>query len=130
MRRSHSRPPFRPNRMVLNVPSGDWCVVGWQGAVDVGGAPTVPRSARGRGARGRAPRGFGVESSAPSPGCAGTPISESGCSGRSGAAGDRSVRFKQVSCSMGLRCMRPMYKEPGVCSANGDGDPSAAGEWR
>lgn len=138
-RRSHSNPPFRPNKIVLSVPSGDWCLGGWETGTEWGGEPTVPRSERGRGARALVRRpltGAAVAvaaSSAPSPGCAGTPSGESGCSGRSGgaaAAGDRSVRFRHVSCSMGLRCTSPIYSEPGVWIASGEGEPSAAGEAR
>lgn len=97
----------------------------------------MPRSARGRDARARVLRpvagvtGVAVAaSSAPSPGCAGTPNGVSPESPRStgGAAGERRVRFRYVSCSIGLRCTRPVYSEPGVCSAMGAGDASADGE--
>lgn len=104
--------------------------------------PTVPRSERGRGARARGARrklpggpAAPAVSSAPEPGCAGTPSGGSTASPRRrsvGAAGERSVRLRQVSCSIGLRCIRPMYSEPGVCSAIGAGEPSPPGEarWR
>lgn len=92
----------------------------------------MPRSARGRGARarGRRPRGAVAASSAPSPGCAGTPngVSPESLRSTGSAAGERRLRFRQVSCSMGLRCTRPVYSEPGVWSAIGAGDASDAGE--
>lgn len=113
------------------------------GAVGAGAGtldPTVPRSERGRGARARGclrgrPLGaVGVPavSSAPEPGGAGTPMGGStGSPTRcSDAAGERNVRFRHVSCSMGLRCIRPVYSEPGVCSAMGAGEPSPPGEHR
>lgn len=113
------------------------------GAVGAGAGtldPTVPRSERGRGARARGGRRkqpgalLGAASSAPEPGCAGTPSGGSTGSARrrSGAAGERSVRLRHVSCSMGLRCTSPVYSEPGVCSAMGAGDVSPPGEarWR
>lgn len=111
------------------MPSGEACA---GGAGPPSGPPTVPRSERGRGARarGRRPRFGALNSSAPDPGVAGTPNGVSLLSPRSwgGAAGDRNVRFKHVSCSIGLRCTSPVYSEPGVCRASGAGEPSELGE--
>lgn len=92
------------------------------GAVGVGAGtldPTVPRSERGRGARARGARrkqpGAPVVlavSRAPDPGWAGTPNGGSTGSPRrlsdTGAAGERKVRLRHVSCSMGLLCMSPV----------------------
>lgn len=122
-----------------SVPKGEG--EGLRGATGggVGTAPTVPKSVRGLATLD--PRLMvlfalgGEPDKAPEPVWAGTPKGlavEVGTEGVSslGSAGDRNVRFKHVNCSIGLRCTKPVYNDPGVCNVNGDGESAPAGVAR